>query len=84
LKRVIDRHVAEGRVASAAEFFAAPFPKYPESPDYDVTRSSRSPNEGIAAGRFDSISGSEGIERLSNEPRAGRHEPVDPMGSATG
>ncbi len=79
LKQVIDRQIAEGRVASEAEFLAKAIQWYAEALDLDEDETLAAANEGIAdieSGRFELISSPEDMRRLKAELRASRQDIV--------
>ncbi len=70
LMRVIDRQIAAGRVASEAEFVMEAIQRYAVALELDEREILAAADEGIAdieAGRFDTISGSDDMERLQAE-----------------
>ncbi len=70
LKQVIDRQVAEGRVASEAEFLAQAVHRYAAALESDEGEIAAAADEGIADisyGRFELIADLEDLQRLRGE-----------------
>jgi Arc/MetJ-type ribon-helix-helix transcriptional regulator len=75
LKRVIDHQVAEGRVATEAEFLAEAIRRYADALASDEDNVMAAADEGIAdmeAGRFEAIAGRDDRQRLRAELRESR------------
>lgn len=67
LKQVIDRHIAEGRAASEADFLVEAVQRYAEALELDEDEIVAAADEGVAdieAGRSEMISGPDDMERL--------------------
>lgn len=67
LKLLIDRQIAEGRAASEAAFLIEAVQRYAEALELDEDEIVAAADEGVAdieAGRFELISGPEGMDRL--------------------
>jgi Arc/MetJ-type ribon-helix-helix transcriptional regulator len=85
LKQVIDRQVAEGRVASEAEFLAQAVHRYAAALEWDGGEIAVAADEGItdiADGRFELIADPEDIRRRRGELAQTRDELAARHGSA--
>ncbi len=76
LARVVDAQVAAGHAADAASFLSGAVLQYAAALECDAREIEAAVDEGladIAAGRFETISGPDDMQRLMRELRARRH-----------
>jgi Arc/MetJ-type ribon-helix-helix transcriptional regulator len=76
LKRIIDRQVAEGRVASEADYVQEALRRYAEDLDneHDITAEAEAGIADIKAGRYTTIASPEDVEALHERTMARLHD----------
>jgi Arc/MetJ-type ribon-helix-helix transcriptional regulator len=76
LKQIIDRQVAEGRAASAADYVEAALRRYAEDLELenDIVAEAEAGIADIKAGRYTTIASSEDVETLHDRTMARLHD----------